>query len=88
VSRSIPFGRRGHGELLFDVLNVLNDTAEEGVAIDNLVSSNFGRASMGGVTQFAFLLRSCDCKSLIRNGEMSEWLSSSAAMPLRRDISR
>ena len=46
VSRSIPFGRRGHGELLFDVLNVLNDTAEEGLATDNLVSPNLARPSI------------------------------------------
>ena len=26
-------------------------------------------------------------QTLIQNGEMSEWLSASAAMPLRRDIS-
>jgi hypothetical protein len=46
VSRSIPFGRKGHGELLLDVLNVLNDTAEEGLATDNLFSPNFGRPSI------------------------------------------
>jgi hypothetical protein len=42
VSRSIPFGRGRHGEILFDVLNVLNDTAEESLETDNLFSSNFG----------------------------------------------
>jgi hypothetical protein len=46
VSRSIPFGRKGHGELLLDVLNVLNDTAEEGLATDNLFSPNFVRPSI------------------------------------------
>jgi hypothetical protein len=46
VSRSIPLGRRGHGELLVDVLNVLNDTAEESLATDNLFSPNFGRPSI------------------------------------------
>ena len=32
-------------ELLLDVLNALNDTAEEGLATDNFYSPNFGRAS-------------------------------------------
>src|SRR6185295_3067327 len=42
ASRIIPFGRAGRVELLFDVLNVLNDTAEESLATDNLFSPNFG----------------------------------------------
>ena len=46
VSRSIPFGGRARGEILFDVLNVLNDTAEESLATDNLFSPNFGRPSI------------------------------------------
>jgi Carboxypeptidase regulatory-like domain/TonB dependent receptor-like, beta-barrel len=46
VSRSIPFGRGRHVEILFDVLNVLNDTAEESLATDNLFSPNFGRPSI------------------------------------------
>jgi hypothetical protein len=33
-------------ELLFDVLNALNDTAEEALATDNLFSANFGRPTM------------------------------------------
>ena len=45
-------------ELLVDVLNVLNDTAEEGLATDNLLSPTFGqpivfidpRRTMLGVT--------------------------------------
>jgi hypothetical protein len=45
VSRSIPLGRARHGEVLFDVLNVLNDTAEEGLASD-LSASNFGQPSV------------------------------------------
>jgi hypothetical protein len=45
VSRSIPFGRGRHGEILFDVLNVLNDTAEESLVTDDLFSPNFGRPS-------------------------------------------
>jgi hypothetical protein len=43
--------------------------------------------TFGGVSQFPFTLFSCDRKRLILNGEMSEWLSASAAKPLRRDIS-
>jgi hypothetical protein len=41
VSRTIPFGRLGRVELLLDVLNVLNDTAEESLATDNQFSPNF-----------------------------------------------
>ena len=36
-------GGVGRIELLLDVLNVLNDTAEEGLATDNLFSANFGQ---------------------------------------------
>jgi len=43
VSRTIPFGSAGRIELLLDVLNALNDTAEEGLATDNLFSQNFGQ---------------------------------------------
>jgi hypothetical protein len=42
VSRSILHGRLARVELLVDLLNVLNDTAEEGLATDNLFSPNFG----------------------------------------------
>jgi hypothetical protein len=42
VSRPISFGV-ARIELLVDVLNVLNDTAEEGLASDNLFSPNFGQ---------------------------------------------
>src|SRR5437588_3652460 len=39
VSRTFALGSMGHRiELLFDVLNALNDTAEEGLATDNLFS--------------------------------------------------
>jgi hypothetical protein len=41
LSRPISFGTRGRIELLLDVLNVLNDTAEEGLASDNLFSPTF-----------------------------------------------
>jgi len=36
----------GRVELLLDVLNVLNDTAEEAVATDNFFSPNFGRPTL------------------------------------------
>ncbi len=41
VSRMLSFGGGRRIELLVDVLNVLNDTAGEGLASDNVVSSNF-----------------------------------------------
>src|SRR5439155_22624843 len=44
VSKMIPFGAAGRVELILDVLNALNDTAEEGLASDNLFSPNFGQA--------------------------------------------
>ena len=34
------------GELLADLLNALNDSAEEGVATDNLFSSSFGQPTV------------------------------------------
>jgi hypothetical protein len=43
VSRKILSSRWGRVELLVDVLNALNDTAEEDLASDNLFSPNFGR---------------------------------------------
>ena len=43
VSRPISFGKMGRIELLVDVLNALNHTAEEGLATDNLFSSTFGQ---------------------------------------------
>ena len=42
ASRTILNDRLGRVELLVDVLNVLNTTAEEALATDNLFSSNFG----------------------------------------------
>ena len=45
VSRTISTGRAGQVELMLDVLNVLNDTAEEGLASDNLFSQTFGKAT-------------------------------------------
>ena len=46
LSRTIAFGGIGRIELLLDVLNVLNDTAEEGLATDNLFSPNFGQPTV------------------------------------------
>ena len=46
VSRTIAVGGVGRIELLVDVLNALNDTAEEGLATDNLFSSNFGQPTV------------------------------------------
>ncbi|MDQ3213704.1 MAG: TonB-dependent receptor [Acidobacteriota bacterium] len=46
VSRMIHVGRRSTVELLVDVLNTLNDTAEEGLATDNLFSQNFGNSAV------------------------------------------
>ncbi len=43
VSRTLQFGGAGRLELLLDVLNLLNDTADEALATDNLFSPNFGR---------------------------------------------
>jgi hypothetical protein len=43
VSRPIRFTSVGRIELLVDLLNVFNDTAEEGLASDNLFGSNFGQ---------------------------------------------
>jgi hypothetical protein len=45
VSTTIATGRVGRVELMLDVLNVLNDTAEEGLASDNLFSATFGQAT-------------------------------------------
>jgi hypothetical protein len=43
LSRPMSFGGSTRVELLVDVLNVLNDSAEEGIATDNLFSLNFGQ---------------------------------------------
>jgi hypothetical protein len=43
VSKTLPFGNAGRLELLLDVLNVLNDTAEEALVSDVLASATFGR---------------------------------------------
>ena len=46
VSRMLTFAGVGRIELLLDVLNVLDDTAEEGLASDNLFSPNFGQGTV------------------------------------------
>ena len=46
VSKTIRFGGAGRIELLVDVLNVLNETAEESLANDNLFGSTFGQGSL------------------------------------------
>ena len=46
LSRTIAVGGVGHVELLLDVLNALNNTAEEGLATDNVFSSNFGQPTV------------------------------------------
>jgi hypothetical protein len=43
VSRPFLIGRATRVELLLDVLNALNDTAEESIASDNLYGSTFGQ---------------------------------------------
>jgi len=46
VSKTIVSGRSGRVELLVDVLNVLNTSAEEELATTNLFASNFGRPTV------------------------------------------
>jgi TonB dependent receptor-like, beta-barrel/Carboxypeptidase regulatory-like domain len=46
LSRTIPIGGLGRVELLVDVLNALNDTAEEALASDNLFSPNFAHPTV------------------------------------------
>ena len=46
VSRAFRFGGVGRVELLMDVLNLLNDTAEEGLVTDNRFSPTFGQPNV------------------------------------------
>jgi hypothetical protein len=46
LSKAISFTRLGRVELLVDVLNILNDKAEEGLATENLFASNFGQPTV------------------------------------------
>jgi hypothetical protein len=43
VSKSIGLGKAGTVDLILDMLNLLNDTAEEGIQSDNLSAATFGR---------------------------------------------
>jgi hypothetical protein len=46
LSRRFGLGGKGQVELLLDVLNALNERAEEGLADDNILSRNFARPSV------------------------------------------
>jgi hypothetical protein len=46
VAKKIALRRIGDVELLLDVLNALNDTAEESLATDNLFSPTFGQPTL------------------------------------------
>ncbi|HEU4927758.1 MAG TPA: hypothetical protein VFT24_11940, partial [Vicinamibacterales bacterium] len=46
VSRAFSIGGATRIELLMDVLNALNDTAEDGLASDNYAASNFGQPNV------------------------------------------
>ena len=46
LSKTISFGGSTRVELLVDVLNALDDTAEEGLASDNIAASNFGQPNV------------------------------------------
>lgn len=46
VSRTISLGRAGRIDVLVDVLNALNDTAEEALTNDNLFSPNFAQPTV------------------------------------------
>jgi hypothetical protein len=43
VSKTLRFGDAGHVELLVDVLNLLDDTAEEALVSDVLAAATFGQ---------------------------------------------
>ena len=46
VSKTFSLGRAGEIDLICDVLNVLNDTAEEALSTDNFYSPNFGKPTV------------------------------------------
>jgi hypothetical protein len=47
VSRRFALGKKGRIDVLFDVLNLLNDTAEESLVTDNLFSpTTFGQPNV------------------------------------------
>jgi len=43
VSKTISLGAVGRADLMFDVLNLLNDTAEESLVSDNILAATFGK---------------------------------------------
>jgi hypothetical protein len=45
LSKSMHLGSGGSVDVLFDVLNALNDSAEEAVQTDNILAATFGRAT-------------------------------------------
>jgi len=45
LSKSVHLGGAGSVDILLDVLNALNDTAEEAVQTDNVLAATFGRAT-------------------------------------------
>jgi hypothetical protein len=46
LSKTVSLGRDARIDLILDVLNALNDTAEEALATDDLYSVNFGRPTV------------------------------------------
>jgi hypothetical protein len=46
ISKAIVRGRVGRVELLLDLLNALNESAEESIVTDDLFSANFGRPNV------------------------------------------
>ena len=46
ISKTLRLGDDATVDLNFDVLNVLNDTAEEALASDNLSAATFGRPTL------------------------------------------
>ena len=45
VSKTLPIGAVGSADVILDVLNLLNDSAEEALVSDNLLSATFGSPS-------------------------------------------
>ena len=45
ISKTVALPKAGTVDVLFDVLNLLNDTAEEAIQSDNLTAATFGRAT-------------------------------------------
>jgi hypothetical protein len=45
ISKTVAMPKSGSVDVLFDVLNLLNDTAEEAIQSDNLTAATLGRAT-------------------------------------------